>query len=108
MKIGIKQDGKQITLSLHGELDHHAARGLMKEIADMVDTRLPMHCVIDMAGVDFMDSSGIAVILGAFRRMRELGGALTVINVSKQAARVFMAAGINKLVPMEYQCAPGA
>ncbi len=98
MKISSKQDGKHITLAFAGELDHHAARGALKEIGQLVDTRLPRHCDIDMSQVDFMDSSGIAVVLGTYRRMSQIGGTMMVRNASTQARRVFSAAGINKLI----------
>ena len=45
-----------------------------------------------------MDSSGIAVVVQSARQMRALGGDMAVSGVSKQAMRVFSAAGIPKLV----------
>ena len=101
MKVICQGEGKDVTLCLRGELDHHAARLAMKEIGRVVDTRLPMHCVLDFDGVEFMDSSGIAVVLNAHRRLRELGGALEVDHVPPQAGRVFTAAGVDKIVPIQ-------
>ena len=98
MKVLCLGEGKDIKLCLQGELDHHAARQAMKEIGQAVDTRLPVHCILDFDGVDFMDSSGIAVVLNAHRRMRELGGTLEVEHVPPQAGRVFSAAGVDKIV----------
>jgi stage II sporulation protein AA (anti-sigma F factor antagonist) len=100
MQIVCRGEGKDITLALRGDLDHHAARQAIREIGQAVDTRLPLRCVMDFSGVDFMDSSGIAVVLGAHRRMRELGGELTVEQAPPLAWRVFRAAGIDKLVPI--------
>lgn len=101
MKVICRQEGKTITLALKGELDHHAARGVLRDISTAVDTRLPARCVLDMEGVDFMDSSGLAVVLGAYRRMSELGGELTVTHVPRQAARVLSASGLDKIVRIE-------
>ena len=101
MKVVCQGEGRDITLCLLGELDHHAARLAMKEICRAVDTRLPMRCVLNFGGVEFMDSSGIAVVLNTHRRLRELGGALEVNHVPPQAGRVFTAAGIDKIVPIQ-------
>ena len=54
--------------------------------------------VLDLAGVTFMDSSGIALILRAQQRMQLLDGSLLVRNVPQQARRVLDAAGIGRLV----------
>jgi len=98
MKVICREEGKHVTLQLRGELDHHAARLTMREIGRAMDTRLPMRCVMDFSGVEFMDSSGIAVVLGAYRRMRELGGELEIQHVPPQAGRVFTASGLDKIV----------
>ena len=63
-----------------------------------VDAALPKKLVLDMSGVTFMDSSGIALILRAQQRIELLDGSLLVCNVPDQARRVLDAAGIGRLV----------
>lgn len=87
-----------LTLSLAGELDHHGARQAMDEIRQRIDLYLPRMCVIDMAGLAFMDSSGIAVVLKTYKSVRELGGRTVVTNVPRQAQKVLDAAGINRII----------
>ena len=93
--------GKTISIELSGEIDHHAAHQVIREMGEAVDTYLPTRCIVDMRGVSFMDSSGIAVILGAYRRLREIGGELEVIHVPRQASRVLIAAGVDRIVPLK-------
>lgn len=59
------------TLRLVGELDHAAAQTVMPGIEDAVEEYLPRRCVLDLTGVSFMDSSGIAVILKTDRLLRQ-------------------------------------
>ena len=66
-----------------------------------VDAQLPRRLALDLSGVTFMDSSGIAVILRAFRRVGELGGQMTVRNVPAQAGKVLRAAGLERIVKFE-------
>ena len=63
-----------------------------------LDAALPRKLVLDLGGVTFMDSSGIALILRAQQRMQMLDGSLLVCNVPRQARRVLDAAGIGRLV----------
>ena len=93
--------GKTINIALSGEIDHHEAQRVIREMGEAVDTYLPAHCVVDMRNVTFMDSSGIAVILGAYRRLREIGGEMEVIRVPRQASRVLTAAGVDRIVPLK-------
>ena len=47
-----------------------------------------------------MDSSGIAVVLRAKRRMEALSGTLMVVNIPRQAARVLETAGLSRYVDL--------
>ena len=79
-------------------LDHHGARNSLREVEMAIDAALPKTLVLDMTGVTFMDSSGIALILRAQQRMQLLDGSILVCNVPQQARRVLDAAGIGRLV----------
>ena len=91
---------RHLTIALAGEIDHHAAREVMRAIASKIDTYLPSLCCLDFREVTFMDSSGIAVVLNAIRRMRELGGNLELKNIPAQPMRVLRTAGIEKLMEL--------
>ena len=98
MEINAKSVDRNLLLKLSGEIDHHSARNAMREMELAVDAALPKKLVLDMTGVTFMDSSGIALILRAQQRMRLLDGSLLVCHVPEQAKRVLDAAGIGRLV----------
>ena len=101
MPVTCAEEGRALTVRVEGEVDHHAARQLMEELGRRVDTALPRSLTLDLGDVSFMDSSGIAVVLRTWRRMSQLGGVMTVRNVSPQAAKVLKAAGIDKLIPFQ-------
>ena len=103
MKVSACERGKRLILSLAGEIDHHCAAAFMTDIEEQIESAMPRDCVLDMEGVTFMDSSGIAVILKAYRRMRELDGRLWVENVRPQPLRVLDASGIDRLVAVTAQ-----
>ena len=93
-------DNDTVTLKLKGELDHHAAMQTLRQVSEQIDNRRPTELCIDMRGVSFMDSSGISVLLGSYRRMLEIGGNFTAVGVSDQARRVLATAGVDRLITL--------
>ena len=89
---------KQLTIALSGEIDHHSARETMETIGGKIDTYLPALCILDFRDVTFMDSSGIAIVIIAVRRMREIGGKIRLQNIPAQPYKVLEAAGMAKLI----------
>ncbi len=98
MELKAKTENRTLTLQLRGELDHHAAKKLVREIDLVVEREVPQQLVLDFSAVSFMDSSGIAVVMRAQRRMQELGGSAAVVEVSPQARRVLHTAGIDRWI----------
>ena len=101
LAVSCKSGQRILTAALSGELDHHGARQVMEELDRQIELELPRQLVVDMGGVTFMDSSGIAVLLRAYRRMAQLEGNMTVTNVPDQAERVFRAAGLHRIIKFE-------
>jgi stage II sporulation protein AA (anti-sigma F factor antagonist) len=91
------QDGR-LTLYFKGELDHHEAAAALKRISRTLDDYLPRDCVVDMGGLTFMDSSGIALILRVCKLMKETGGRAWVANACNQPLKVIDASGIDRMI----------
>jgi stage II sporulation protein AA (anti-sigma F factor antagonist) len=98
MKIKIRETEDGLEIKLSGELDHHAAKGALKEIADAADEFVPTICILDMSQVTFMDSSGIAVVLGLYRKMSEVGGRVVVKDTPPGVMKIFRIAGLERIV----------
>ena len=101
MLISTDYSSGRLTIRLSGELDHHGSREVMQKIDVLIDEYLPRDTAIDMSGLSFMDSSGIALILRTERRMREMGGRAAVLNPRKQPLRVIVASGIDRLIQVK-------
>ena len=101
MPITCTRENRVMTAEITGEVDHHRARALMEELAHHIDADLPRDLTLDLGGVTFMDSSGIALILRSQQRMQLLDGSVVLRNVPAQAKRVLDAAGIGRLVSIK-------
>ena len=92
---------KHLTVALRGEIDPHSAKDIMRVVGNKIELYLPRVCVLDFREVTFMDSSGIAIVIHAIRRMRELRGVVRVENVPPQPMKVLKASGMERIVVIE-------
>ncbi len=101
MKINTDYREGKLTVHLGGELDHHEAAYAVEGIAEAIESFLPRDIILDMEGLSFMDSSGIAVIVRTNRKAQLVGGRLWIENPPPQALKVLDAAGVDRLVPIK-------
>ena len=98
MEISVSGSGRDLTLRLQGELDHHGARGLIGRAEQEIDAGLPLRLVLDFSGVTFMDSSGIGLVLGRYKLLSEMGGKVELSVKNSAIRRIFEMSGVNKLI----------
>ena len=96
MPVTFSSQQDTLTAYLAGELDHHSAKGLLRRLDQEIEKALPTQLTLDLSGVTFMDSSGIALLIRARQRMQELGGTADVCGAAAQARRVLDAAGLQR------------
>ena len=97
MPVKIEPKDSAVTALLEGEIDHHSAQS-MREAIDAAAIRLrPEVLRLDFSGVGFMDSSGVGLIMGRYRLMSEMGGALEVANVPEKMAKMMKMSGLCRL-----------
>ena len=93
----IYNDGSRVTAAIIGDIDHHAARELRQELDDVISRSRPELLILDMEKVEFMDSSGIGLILGRMRAVRANGGELLIKNAKREIAEVIRISGLSQL-----------
>ncbi len=87
-----------LTVQLKGEIDHHTASKISKETDELILRYEPTLLILDFCKVTFSDSSGIAVVLGRYKKMKALGGTVELASVPKGIKRIFSLAALDKLV----------
>ena len=101
MPVTCKEEARRLTALVDGELDHHGAKAVMEELDRRIDQAQPRQLTLDLSGLSFTDSSGIAVLLRTLRQMQQIGGSLRVTNIPTQARRVLDAAGVGRLITLD-------
>lgn len=90
--------GRCLIIRLQEELDHHNAIRI-KDTADrLIDRNNIKHIIFDFTGAGFMDSAGIGVIMGRYRKVIFIGGKTAVANVNSTIDRIFRISGLYKII----------
>ena len=93
----VNQGGKMVVF-LSGEIDHHSAKDIRDGIDRLIAEERPKTLVLDLSGIDFMDSSGLGLVLGRYRRIKELGAEMYLCNTSERVQKILNLAGVDKLI----------
>ena len=83
-----------------GEMDHHGAANLREAIDASLERNHPAVLVLDFRDVTFMDSSGIGLVMGRYRLIREWDGAVEIHNPSPSIKKVMRLAGLDRIASM--------
>ena len=92
-----------LTVNLKGEIDHHSVADFRSEIDALIGRYAPIKTVLDFGSVTFCDSSGIALVVGRYKKMADHGGILELAKVPRKIGVIFSMAGIDRMVPMTEQ-----
>ena len=97
--------GTVLKIKLRGEIDHHSAVAVRTAIDDMIRSKRPSELIIDMSAVDFMDSSGLGLIMGRYNTMKEIGGTVVVTDPSPATEKIMNLAGLERIVKIIHSSA---
>lgn len=90
-----------IVFRLYGAIDHHSVRNVRIAIDTDISRSRAKEVVLDLSGVEFMDSSGLGLILGRYTKITDLGGHLTLRGLTDEAMKIVTLAGVDKFIPCE-------
>ena len=87
-------------LPLEGEIDLHVSPRLERALASMIKLR-PPSLVVDLSGVRFIDSSGLAVLIRAVQDVKGYGGKLTLSGINANVRPIFEMAQLDQFFVIE-------
>lgn len=85
-------------VKLGAEVDHHQADIIRSKIDQLIDLNAIKVLIFDFKDTTFMDSSGIGVIMGRYRKLKDLGGDVGLIHVSDSIQKLLKLSGVYRLV----------
>lgn len=90
--------GKKLIVFMPKELDHHVAQPLCQGVDMLIENYGIQELEFDFSNTDFMDSSGIGVLIGRSKTMRFQQGRVYARGMGTRVRRIFDAAGLQKMI----------
>lgn len=97
MSVAFQKQRRRLVAELYGELDHHTAESMRKEIDKRLRQDKPSMLRLDFRNVTFMDSSGVGLVMGRYRLLCTWGGKLELCGMSNTVQRIMQLSGIEKI-----------
>ena len=94
-------ENKILTLKIIGDIDHHTAKGVREYADSLIIEKRPRLILFDLSSVEFMDSSGLGLILGRFTLASDLGCEFMLYKPAPSVSRILSLAGIERLMKIE-------
>jgi len=94
----METSGKNLIVKLKGELDHHTSEATRRKIdSSFIDKNL-LNIILDLRELTFMDSSGIGLIMGRYKKVKDRQGNLIIVSDNRYVDRILNMSGLLKII----------
>lgn len=97
--LSTRVENRSVIVAIEGELDIATADDLREHVQQAMDEHGPW-LILDLSALDFMDSSGLNVIISTYRSVRETGGSLSLAALNERVTKVVRLVGLHRQVPV--------
>jgi anti-sigma B factor antagonist len=99
LTVSSRREGEHTVISVRGEIDVYTAPSLRERLNELV-TSGHYDLVVDLVEVDFLDSTGLGVLVGGLKRVRSHGGTLRLVCTQERILKVLRITGLTKVFPI--------
>ncbi len=96
MRVEVETGESRVVVTIHGSLDLYSASILKKELSGLLE-RGETDLVFEMSDVDFIDSSGLGVLVGTFKQVRVERGNVVLVGLRPVVRRIFSITRLDKI-----------
>jgi anti-sigma B factor antagonist len=96
LSLNTRTQGEHTILEVSGEVDVYTAPALRDRVTDLLDAGQQL-LVIDLGGVEFLDSTGLGVLVAGLNRAREVGGSLALVCPQERVLKLFRITGLDEV-----------
>ena len=91
----------QLKVCLTGELDHHTALAVRKDVDKLLEDPAIDRLIFDFGNVSFMDSSALGMMIGRYKIMKARGGQMRATGLSEFVKRIYTIGGLHRIIPID-------
>ena len=88
-------------VKLSGDIDHHSAKTVRDSVDNLIRNNNPDELELDLSAIEFMDSSGLGLVLGRYKKQTDMGGTMKILNPTKRVMQILQLAGVDKIIKIE-------
>ena len=99
LSLETRQENDRTVIEVGGEIDVYTAPKLRERIIELVDEG-QYHLVVDLEKVEFLDSTGLGVLVGGLKRVRTHDGSLSLVCTQERLLKIFRITGLTKVFPI--------
>ncbi len=92
---------KQRTYKVSGDIDHHSAAAMKRDMDALISEQKPTRFIVDFKNAAIMDSAGIGLLIGRYKRVSKYGGRMYAKNMCAQIRKAFRVAGLDNIITEE-------
>ena len=99
LSLATRTVAEHTVLEVGGEVDVYTAPRLRERLVELVDAGA-RNVVVDLGRVDFLDSTGLGVLVGALKRLRAAGGGLVLVCDKEPLLKIFRITALDQVFPI--------
>jgi anti-sigma B factor antagonist len=99
LDLNVRKEGDHAVLDVGGEIDVYTAPKLREKLIELVSEG-SYHIVVNLEKVDFLDSTGLGVLVGGLKRVRNHEGTLQLVCTQEKILKIFRITGLTKVFPI--------
>ena len=99
LDLNVRKEGDHAVLEVGGEIDVYTAPKLREKLIELVSDG-SYHLIVDLENVDFLDSTGLGVLVGGLKRVRNHDGSLQLVCTQEKILKIFRITGLTKVFPI--------
>ena len=99
LSLSTRTEGDRTVVVVGGEIDVYTAPKLREQLIELVSDG-SYHIVVDLEKVDFLDSTGLGVLVGGLKRVRNHDGSLQLVCTQEKILKIFRITGLTKVFPI--------
>lgn len=89
-----------LVAKIKGDMDHFNVSNMRTELDKKINEHPVKNLIFDLSELDFMDSSGIGLLLGRYKMIKAFGGNVLISGAKSAVEKVILISGLNKIIPM--------
>lgn len=98
MNTVFNEQNNNLIVKINCDIDHHTVEDIRMRVEREFSRTAAKNIIFDFAGVEFMDSSGIGMILGRYKTAERRGGKVFAINIIPSLNKIFEMSGLKKII----------